>query len=482
MEFIERAKEILGPGGWLPPEDGPGHLSDVYGPGGAALLIARPGSTGALADLVALCAGQGVAIVPQGGNTNLCRMAVPTEPRATVVVSLSRMARVIEVNTAAATLTVEAGCTIAAAQEAAAAHGLVFAPDWGARGTATVGGAVATNGGGLNVLRYGTTREQVLGVEVVLPDGRVWNGLRALIKDNSGYDLKQLFIGSEGTLGLITRLVFRLHPAQPVSQSMMAVPSDMFRLMELFALAREVGGARLTAFELMPGIGVEKALEKYPTLSRPLETRSDWYLLIRFSDRASVSDALAVLFEKAFEAGLVSDAVMAGSGAQEANLWALREQMIPIQYFDGAMLKWDVSVPIDRIAAFLDAALPAVRDLAPDAVPYAAGHVGDGNIHFAAFLPDDARLPDRRRALYDRIDALIWELGGSIVAEHGVGALFRDRLRGQKDTIEIDLMHRVKAALDPLSLMNPGKLLPWQEDQAAACEGTPSASSASPAG
>ncbi len=460
MEFTERAKDILGPGGWLPPEDGKGHVADVYGPGDAPLLIARPADTEALAALLGLCAGHGVAVVPQGGNTNLCRMAVPTQAGHAVVVSLSRMARVVEVNTAAATMTVEAGCTIAAAQEAATAHGLVFAPDWGARGTATVGGAVATNGGGLNVLRYGTTREQVLGVEVVLADGRIWNGLRGLVKDNSGYDMKQLFIGSEGTLGIITRLVFRLHPAQPVSQSMMAVPADMARLMELFALAREVGGARLTAFELMPGIGVEKALEKYTSLSRPLETRADWYLLVRFSDRASVSDALADLFEKAFEAGLVSDAVMSGSGAQEANLWALREQIIPIQYFTGAMLKWDVSVPLDRIATFLDAALPAVRDIAGDAVPYAAGHVGDGNIHFAAFLPDDDRLPARRAALYDRIDGLIWELGGSIVAEHGVGALFRDRLRGQKGAVEIDLMHRVKAALDPLGVMNPGKLLP----------------------
>lgn len=459
MTFTERAKTILGPGGWLSPADATGYLADVHGPGGAALLVARPGSTEALAGLVALCAAHDVAVIPQGGNTNLCRMAVPTEPREAVVVSLSRMARVVEVNTAAATMTVEAGCTIAAVQEAAAAHGLVFAPDWGARGTATVGGAVATNGGGLNVLRYGTTREQVLGMEVVLPDGRVWNGLRGLIKDNSGYDLKHLFIGSEGTLGLITRLVFRLHPAQPVSQSMMAVPSDMARLMELFALAREVGGARLSAFELMPGIGVEKALEKYPALTRPLETRAEWYLLIRLSDRDSVTDVLADFFERAFEAGLVSDAVMSGSGAQEANLWALREQMIPIQYFDGGMLKWDVSVPLDRIATFLDAALPAVCELADDAIPYAAGHVGDGNIHFAAFLPDDIRLPARRAALYDRIDRLIWDLGGSIVAEHGVGALFRDRMRGQKDSVEIDLMHRVKAALDPRGLMNPGKLL-----------------------
>lgn len=465
MEFITRAQEILGPGGWLLPEDGAGHLADVHGPGGAALLVARPGSTEALANLVALCAGHGVSVVAQGGNTNLCRMAVPTDAGDAVIVSLSRMSRVVEVNSAAATMSVEAGCTMAAAQDAAAAHGLVFAPDWGARGTATVGGAVATNGGGLNVLRYGTTREQVLGMEVVLPDGRVWNGLRGLIKDNSGYDLKHLFIGSEGTLGIITRLVFRLHPAQPVSQSMMAVPADMARLMEVFALAREVGGERLTAFELMPGIGVEKALAKYPALTRPLETRADWYLLIRLSDRESVSDVLTELFERAFEAGLVSDAVMSGSGAQEANLWALREQMIPIQYFDGAMLKWDVSVPLDRIATFLDAALPAVRELADDAIPYAAGHVGDGNIHFAAFLPDDIRLPARRAALYERIDRLIWDLGGSIVAEHGVGALFRERLRGQKDRVEIELMHRIKAALDPRGLMNPGKLLADNESR-----------------
>ena len=343
-------------------------------------------------------------------------------------------------------------------QEAALAQGRVFAPDWGARGTASVGGAVATNGGGLNVLRYGTTREQVLGMEVVLPDGTIWNGMRSLIKDNSGYDLKHLFIGSEGTLGIITKLVFKLHPRQPITQSMMAVLSDMSRLSDFFDMARAIGGERLIAFELLPGLGVEKALERYPDLQRPLETRADWYLLVRFAGQDSVEEPLMQLFERGFEEDILSDAVLSSSLAQEQNLWEIREQMIPHQYFKGQQLKWDVSVPTDQIVTFLLQAEGVIKAIDPGTICYAVGHVGDGNFHYSAYPPDQTD-PDIVCRIYDQIDALIWSMGGSIVAEHGVGAIFVDRMRKQKSAVEYAMMQTIKSGLDPQGIMNPGKLL-----------------------
>lgn len=457
--IVEGLKAVLGPRGWVPAQADNPALRDIHGTGTPALLIARPESTATVAALMRYCADHGIAVVAQGGNSNLCRMALPTEPRPSVLVSLARMNRVLEINPEAGTLTAEAGCILEVAQQAAQAAGFVLSPDWGARGTATLGGAVATNGGGLNVVRYGTTREQVMGMEVVLADGQVWDGMRRLVKDNSGYDLKQMFIGSEGTLGIITRLVFRLHPAEPESRTMMAALADLGGLMPFFGQARRIAGAGLSAFELMPGLGVERALARYPDLRRPLEAACDWYVLVRVSGREAVEDLLAELFEAGFEAGLLTDAVLAGSGAQARNLWELREQMIPHQYFPGqVMLKWDVSVPIDRMAAFLAQAEGVVAGLAPEGQCYAVGHVGDGNLHFSCFLPP-ATPEATQRAVYAAIDGLIWSLGGSIVAEHGVGALFRDRVAEQKSAVEYAMLQRLKAAFDPAGLLNPGKLV-----------------------
>lgn len=459
-KVIETAKKILGVKGFVDAQDATDFLTDITGNGLACLFVARPSSTEQVAKIVSLCNEADVAVVPQGGNSNVCHMAVPTENRPTVLLSLSRMNRILDINVERGTATVEAGCIMEVLQNAVAEHDLVFAPDWGARGTATVGGAVATNGGGLNVLRFGTTREQVLGVEVVLADGRVWNGLRALIKDNSGYDLKHLFIGSEGTLGIITKLTFRLHPAQPYARSMFASLSAPSRLTEILAMARALGGEKLTAFELLPGLGVEKALERYPDLKRPCETRSDWYLLVRMSDRAEVDETLAALFETGFESEIINDAVMASSEAQEMNLWEIREQMIPHQYFGAyKMLKWDVSVPVDRIMSFLAAAENAIAGIDATVFTYAVGHVGDGNIHFSAYAEKTEMVEKVALEIYERIDALVWDYDGSIVAEHGVGSLYRDRVRNQKNLIEYELLQRLKTCFDPNGLLNPGKLV-----------------------
>lgn len=456
--LVDQLKSILGQTGWKDASPSDIYVNDILGPSEACLLVALPASTQEVSEVVKACAEAKVAIIPQGGNTNVCRMAVPLKGQQAIILCLSRMQQIIDINPRANTATVEAGVLMQTLQEAAIAQDRVFAPDWGARGTANVGGAVATNGGGLNVLRYGTTREQVLGVEVVLPDGRIWDGMRSLIKDNSGYDLKHMFIGSEGTLGIITKVVFKLHPHQPVSQSMMAVLSDMSRLPDFFDMARVIGGDRLLAFELMPSLGVEKCLERYPDLQRPLETRGDWYLLVRFAAQDSVEEPLMQLFERGFEAEILSDAVLSNSIAQERNLWEIREQMIPHQYFTGRMLKWDVSVPTDRIVPYLTQAEGVVKAIEPDAICYAVGHVGDGNIHYSAFPPDHTE-EHKIEEIYRQIDALIWNMGGSIVAEHGVGSIFVDRMKAQKSPVEYDMMKIVKQSLDPQGIMNPGKLL-----------------------
>lgn len=432
------------------------------GEDGTVVAILKPSSTAEVASAVKACADLDLAIVPRGGNSNVCAMTEPPTDRRCVFLDLARMNRILEVNPTRSTMTVEAGCILQVVQEAAAEHGRLFAPDWGARGSAMIGGAVATNGGGPNVFRFGTTREQVLGMEVVLPDGRIWEGLRGLRKDNSGYDLKQLFIGSEGTLGIITRLVLKLHPAPVTGNSMMAVLTDQARLIDYLNLARSIAGDTLVAFELINGIGYENALKRYPDLRRPLETRADWYVLIRLAGAEPVDDTLAAIFEAGFDQGYLADAVMAQTKAQEETLWEIRDQMIPKQYFpDRPMCKWDVSVPIDRITTFLQRAEAIATAHQPEAISYAIGHVGDGNIHYSIFpLPKAGTDIDALSQTYIReIDALIWDLGGSITAEHGVGALFVDRMRGQKSDIEYAMMQDLKALFDPKGIMNPGKLL-----------------------
>ncbi len=461
MAFLDELQASVGDKWVLQGEDAAPFLSDLKGPKGPALAVVRPGDTEQVAAVVALCHAHDVAIVPQGGNTNICRMAVPEPDQPSIVLSLSRMNRVLDVDAACYSLTAEAGCLLQVAQEAAAEAHRCFAPDWGARGTATIGGAIATNGGGLNVIRYGTTRDQILGLEVVLPDGQIWNGLRALRKDNSGYDLKQMFIGSEGTLGVVTKAVFKLHPAQPISQSAMAVPADMSRMMDLLELARDIGGDRLTAFELMSGLLIDKALARYPDLRHPMQTRAPYYLLVRFSDKDEVSDTMMTFMEQALEGELLEDAIIAQSGAQEANIWELREQMIPHQYFIHHGYKWDVSVPISRMADFIAQIEDIARDKAPEAALCISGHIGDGNIHLDIFpeIPKGPEFDALGHILLPLVDQLIWSMGGSIVAEHGVGSEFTDRMRQQKPAVEYAMMQGVKAMLDPKGLMNPGKLL-----------------------
>ena len=460
---VEALKRRLGRGGWLDgPEMDPFLVDERRAFRGDAVLVARPAGTGEVAEVVELCCRHGLAVVAQGGNTSLSGGSVPSVPVPTVLLSLSRMRAIEEVNADRFTITAQAGVTIQELQDTARAAGRTFAADWGARGTATIGGAVATNAGGMNVLRYGTIRNQILGLEVVMADGRVWNGLRALRKDSSGYDLKQLFIGSEGTLGIVTRAVVKLHPLEPEQRSAFAALRHIDELNQFYNLASDMAAGSLTAFELVPELGVSLVCDKYPNVTRPVDAISDWYVLLRLSGRGRVDDQLLGLLAAATDAGLVTDAVVAETPSQDANLWVLRDELSPVRLLDGYILKYDRAVPIDRISELHREVRAEVDHHIPGAIAYAFGHVGDGNIHLSVW-PGDAD-PGLFTARIDRlraaIDALTWRFEGTISAEHGIGQELVERLGGQKSEVELDLMRRIKHALDPDQQLNPGKLLP----------------------
>ncbi len=453
---------MLGARGWLEGEDTEGYLVDFRGDfRGEALGVARPASTSEVSSVVVLCAEHDVAVLAQGGNSGLSGGSIPNVERPTVILSLTRMRTIEAVDPNGFTITAEAGVTVQDLQEAADGVDRLFAPDWGARGTATLGGAIATNGGGINVLRYGTTRAQVLGVEVVLADGRVWNGLRALPKDNSGYDLKQLFIASEGTLGIVTRAVMRLHPKPAEHRTAFVALSDIERLNDWYALASQHRPGALSAFELIPELGVERVIERYG-VQRPLPEVGEWYVLLRYSGAEGVVDQLLSLLSDGADRGLIGDAVIAESSAQEENLWRLRDELPPPRIFGGYLLKYDLAVPTSSIGAFHAEVRLLIESIVPGAMPYVFGHVGDGNLHLTVWPATSAegQLEARADQLVAAIDELTWRYGGTISAEHGLGQELRDRIAGQKPAIEIELMRRVKAAFDPQELLNPGKVFP----------------------
>ena len=486
MTSVAGLRSDLGPSGVL---TGPGAAPFLTGQrglyAGEALAVARPASVDETALVVRACASAGVAIVPQGGNTGMSGGAVPAAAassgdsalpdtgeegasrgpqRHSIVLSMSRMSRILSVDPDRWTITAEAGATIEAVQRAAAAANRLFAPDWGARGTATVGGAIATNAGGNNVLRYGTMRDNVLGLEAVLADGRVWDGLRALRKDSSGYDLKQLFIGAEGTLGVVTRAVLRLHPATPHIQSALAAISGLDRLMPLLELASARCGADVTAFELVPDVGIERVCEKF-ALTRPLDTRAEFYVLVRLASAEPVSERLGAFLAEAAELGWVTDAAVAVTDEQESRLWTIRDELPPSGLWPLQVhgLKMDTAVPIDRFGAYHDEVRRLAAELAPGSLTYGFGHAGDGNLHMYVLPTSDDQVAPFlavREELRERIDELTFAFGGTISAEHGIGQLLRGRVLRQKPSIEWEMMRAVKDALDPQGIMNPHKTLP----------------------
>lgn len=462
LPIVDELRSLLGPSGWLEGDDAATYLVDFRNDfRGAALGVARPASTEEVAQVVERCAGHGVAVLPQGGNSGLSGGSIPNVERPTIILSLTRMRAIEVVDADGFTITAQAGVTVEELQDAAAEVDRLFAPDWGARGSATLGGAIATNGGGINVLRYGNTREQIMGVEVVLADGRIWNGLRALPKDNSGYDLKQLFIASEGTLGIVTRAVVKLHPRPAEHRTAFIALADIERLNELYSLASSHVPGALSAFELVPEVGVAKVIERYD-VQRPLPTVGEWYVIARYSGPAGVADDLLSLLAAASEAGMVDDAVVAESSAQEANLWMLRDELPPPRIFDGYQIKYDLAVPSSRISEFHAEVRVLIESIVPGAMPYVFGHVGDGNLHLTVWPADsiEGQLEATKPELVAAIDQLTWKYNGTISAEHGLGQELRDRIVGQKPPIELELMHRIKAVFDPAGILNPGKVLP----------------------
>jgi FAD/FMN-containing dehydrogenase len=428
---------------------------------GAALCVAVPGSTGEVAAAVAACVAAGAAVVPQGGNTGLCGGATPVGGE--VVLSLRRLNRVRAVDADNNSITVDAGCTLHAVQEAAAAANRLFPLSLAAEGSATIGGNLATNAGGVQVLRYGNARELTLGLEVVLADGRIWDGLRALRKDNTGYDLKHLFIGAEGTLGLITAATLKLFPRPRVQATAWAAVPDPAAAVTLLGRLRDAAGDNVTAFEIVGRSALDLVLRHMPNARDPLAGRPAWQVLIELSGaRDDLAATLEQALEGAVEAGIVADAAIAASAAQTAALWALRENVSEAQRIEGVSIKHDVAVPVSRIAEFIARADAALLAEFPQVRIVCFGHIGDGNLHYNQSRPDAqsnaefiAQTPAVNRIVHD----LVHELGGSISAEHGLGQLKREEVLRYKSATEMDLMRAVKQALDPRGLMNPGKLL-----------------------
>ncbi|MCM2307813.1 MAG: FAD-binding oxidoreductase [Sulfuritalea sp.] len=428
---------------------------------GSALCVALPGSTEEVAAVVRACAAAGTAIVPQGGNTGLCGGATPVGGE--LVVCLRRLNRIRAVDADNNSITVEAGCTLQAVQEAALEADRLFPLSLAAEGSATIGGNLSTNAGGVQVLRYGNARELTLGLEVVLADGRIWNGLRALRKDNTGYDLKHLFIGAEGTLGLITAATLKLFPRPRTQATAWVAVPDPAAAVRLLGRLRDAAGDNVTAFEIVGRPALDLVLKHIPNARDPLAGKPCWQVLIELSGaRDDLSATLEQALQAAAEAGVIDDAVLAASEAQTAALWALRENVSEAQKIEGVSIKHDIAVPVSRIAEFIARADAALQAAFPEVRIVCFGHIGDGNLHYNQSRSDaqsNAEFIAQTESVNRIVHDLVHELGGSISAEHGLGQLKREEVLRYKSETEMDMMRAVKQALDPRGLMNPGKLL-----------------------
>ena len=430
--------------------------------------MVRPGSVGEVAGVVRLCLQNGTPLVPQGGNTGLCGGATPDDSGRAVLLSTARLNRVRAIDTENDTITVEAGCVLQAVQQAARDAGRLFPLSLAAEGSCTIGGNLATNAGGTQVLRYGNARELALGLEVVTAEGEIWNGLRGLRKDNTGYDLRDLYIGSEGTLGIITAATLRLYPLPVASCTALLALDSIDAAVELLSRARTGFGASLTGFELMAGDCLQSVVRLFPQQRLPLEgasAGSPWFALLELSDSESEAHArerFEAVLGAAIEAGLVTDAAIAANVAQSRAMWHLRESIPLAEAELGKGVKHDVSIPISSIAAFVHTTNALLQQRFPGVRNVVFGHLGDGNLHYnVARGPGqtEADLLALQQGIYDIVHRSVQEHGGSISAEHGIGQLKRDELPHYKSALELSLMKRIKQALDPHGLMNPGKVL-----------------------
>ena len=466
--LIEAIRAVVGDRGLLTdPADTAAYAEDwrrLYQ--GRTSAVVRPGTTQELADVVRLCAAAGVPIVPQGGNTSMVGGAVPAEDGSELVLSTARLNHIRDLDPVDMTLTIEAGVTLKAAQNAATEAGCLLPLSISSEGSAQIGGVLAVNAGGNNTVRYGNARDMVLGLEVVLPDGTIWNGLRRLRKDNTGYCLRQLFVGSEGTLGIITAAVLKLVPAPRTIAVALCGVADADAALKLFTRFQAYDAAAISAFELMSGLGVSFVLKHIPGAVLPMENPAPNYALVELATPRPDADMRAALedvLSKALEDGVVQDAAIASSEAQRAAIWRLREEHSEAQKREGASVKNDVSVPVSKVPAFIRQATEACEALMPGIRVVPFGHMGDGNIHFNVEQPvhaDPNWFLAQDHAIMDAVNEVVREYDGSFSAEHGIGKLKPYMMPDWRGGAELALMRRIKAALDPHGLMNPGKLLP----------------------
>jgi FAD/FMN-containing dehydrogenase len=435
---------------------------------GAALAVVRPASTEQVSRVVRLAAQHDLAIVPQGGNTGLCGGATPDAGSRNIVLSTSRLNRVRSIDVLNNTMIVEAGVPLARAQDAAREAGRLFPLSLAAEGSATIGGNLATNAGGTQVLRYGNARELCLGLEVVTADGEIWSGLNALRKNNTGYDLRDLFIGAEGTLGVITSACVKLFPLPQSTGTALVALHRVEDALALLDLAQQHAASTLTGFELFSDFCLRLVEKHFSDHRSPFAARHDWHVLIEISNHQSAeatTTLLEHLLETALAAGLIEDAVIAQSGAQAAELWELREHISEAQAAEGKNIKHDISVPISRIAEFVRETDALLARRFPGVRMVIFGHLGDGNLHYNVSAPgfgsgqDDGSFIAQQPAVYEAVHDQVHRFGGSISAEHGIGQLKRDELLRYKSSVEVALMRRIKQALDPDNRMNPGKIL-----------------------
>ncbi len=469
MNHLDALRDVVGAANVLTGADAAPYLTDWrerYS--GKALAVVRPASTAEVAAVVRACTEAGTPIVPQGGNTGLCGGATPDDSGRAVVVSLQRLNQVRNMDLANDTMEVEAGCVLQTVQQAAHDAGRLFPLSLAAEGSCTIGGNLATNAGGTQVLRYGMMRELTLGLEVVTAQGEIWHGLRGLRKDNTGYDLRDLFIGSEGTLGIITAATLKLFPLPVARCTALLALASIEDAIAMLTLARHGFGAALTGFELMAGYCLTEVVRCFPQQHLPFAGDAaalPWYALLELSDSESEAHArerFETVLGQAIESGCVQDAVIAGSMAQSKALWHLRESIPLAEKEAGKSIKHDVSVPVSRMADFVRDTNHALQQAFPGIRHVIFGHLGDGNLHYNVARSDElteADLLSRQDAIYALVHDSTHAVGGSISAEHGVGQLKRDALVRYKDPVELALMHAIKHALDPQGIMNPGKVL-----------------------
>lgn len=462
IERVGAANVLTGP-------DAESYLTDWRGRySGKAMAVVRPADTAQVAAVVKWCAENQVPIVPQGGNTSLCGAATPDSSGNAIVLSLARLNRIRAIDTDNDTLVAEAGCILQAVQQAARDADRLFPLSLAAEGSCTVGGNLATNAGGTQVLRYGNARDLTLGLEVVTANGEIWNGLRGLRKDNTGYDLRDLFIGSEGTLGIITAATLKLYPLPVAQCTALVALASVEDAVSLLSVARKGFASALTGFELIAGHCLQLVTQCFEQQRMPFEgesARQPWYALLELSDSESADHArerFETVIGQAIESGLVLDAVIAENMTQSKALWHLRESIPLAEKMMGKSIKHDVSVPVSHMAEFVRTTDEALQAQFPGIEHVTFGHLGDGNLHYnvargQAYTEDE--LLANQDAVYQLVHDSVYRFGGSISAEHGVGQLKRDVLPQYKDPVEMALMHRLKQALDPAGIFNPGKVL-----------------------